>query len=144
MAKPGHIQAASQEITREWWAQRDRFELFVSQLVIDECQGGDPQAVVDRLAALAGISLLEESGEVETLVKTLIREVPLPKRASADAIHIAIAAVHRVEYLLTWNCRHIANAILGPQIEAVCTGLGHQSPIICTPRQILQEEQDDD
>ena len=135
------IQAAYQQITHKWWAKRSDFELFVSRLVIDECRAGDAQAAAARLVVLAGIELLREDDRVEVLVQMFVREVPLPKRATADAIHIAVAAVHRIDYLLTWNCAHIANATLRPRIETVCHKLGYQSPIICTPQQFLSEEE---
>jgi hypothetical protein len=133
------IRAAHQQITREWWAGRGAFELYSSRLVVQECQAGDPQAAVDRLAALAGIPLLEQTPEAATLAEALIRGVPLPERAAADALHIAIAAVHGVDYLLTWNCTHIANVTLRPQIESVCRAAGYEPPLICTPEELLPE-----
>jgi hypothetical protein len=133
------IRAAHQQITREWWAGRGAFELYSSRLVVQECQAGDPQAAVDRLAALAGIPLLEQTPEAATLAEALIRGAPLPERAAADALHIAIAAVHGVDYLLTWNCTHIANVTLRPQIESVCRAAGYEPPLICTPEELLPE-----
>src|SRR5213595_4357563 len=82
---------------------------------------------------MAGIPLLEQGDEVANLAEALIRGVPLPERAAADALHIATAAVHGMQYLLTWNCTHIANVVLRPQIEAVCRAAGYEPPLICTP-----------
>jgi hypothetical protein len=78
--------------------------------------------------------------EAEALAATLLREVPLPARAAADALHIAVAAVNGVSYLVSWNCTHIANAALRPRIEAVCRQSGYEPPVICTPRELLGGE----
>ena len=78
--------------------------------------------------------------EVEALAAALLREVPLPERAAADALHIAVAAVNGVSFLVTWNCTHIANATLRPRIEAVCRRLGYEPPVICTPQELLGGE----
>jgi hypothetical protein len=133
-------QAADQEATRESWARRDEFELFLSQLVLDECQAGDPAAAAERYAALAGLPVLDLSAEVISLTEVLMRAVRLPAKAQADAGHIATAAVHGMEYLLTWNCRHIANAVLRPRIEAACLAAGYDPPLICTPRELRSPE----
>jgi hypothetical protein len=130
------VRAAHQQITREWWTTRDVFELYSSRLVIQECQAGDSQAAADRLAALADIPLLEQTADAASLAEALIKGVPLPERAAADALHIAIATVHGVDYLLTWNCTHIANVTLRPQIENVCRVSGYEPPLICTPEEL--------
>ena len=138
------IRAAHQQITREWWAGRDVFDVFSSRLVVRECQAGDPQAADDRLAAMAGIPLLDETSDAERLAAMLMRGVPLPERAKADAYHIATAAVHGLDYLITWNCTHIANPALRPRIESVCRAAGFEPPLICTPNQFPNGERDDD
>ena len=130
------VRAAHQQITREWWARRDEFDLRSSRLVVQECQAGDTEAAADRLTALAGIPLLEQGAEVGELAEALMRGVPLPEKAAADALHIATAAVHGMQYLLTWNCTHIANVELRPQIEAVCRAAGFEPPLICTPEEL--------
>lgn len=106
---------------------------------MQECQAGDPQAAADRLAALRGLPLLEQKAEVAELAEALVRGVPLPEKAAADALHIATAAVHGMQYLLTWNCAHIANVALRPQIEAVCRAAGYEPPLICTPEELPTE-----
>jgi predicted nucleic acid-binding protein len=133
------VLAAHQQITREWWARRDGFDLYSSRLVIQECQAGDVQAAADRLAALAGISLLDQKDEVEGLAEALVRGVPLPTKAVSDALHIATAAIHGMRYLLTWNCTHLANVALRPQIEALCRTAGFEPPLICTPDELPTE-----
>jgi hypothetical protein len=117
--------AADQQITREWWAKREAFDLFTSELVLDECQAGDQKAPVDRLAALDGLPLLDQTAETTELAKALMRRMPLPEKAQADAAHIATATVYEMQYLLTWNCRHLANAVLRLHIEAVCLASGY-------------------
>jgi predicted nucleic acid-binding protein len=134
------VRAAHQQITREWWAHRDKFDLYASRLVVQECQAGDTQAAADRLAVLAGIPLLREDADVATLAEALVRDVPLPEKAAADALHIATAAVHGVKYLLTWNCAHLANVVLRPQIEAVCRAAGYEPPLVCTPEELSWED----
>lgn len=111
-----------------------------SRLVVQECQAGDALAAADRLATLAGIPLLEQEAAVEELAEALVCGVPLPAKAAADALHIATAAVHGMHYLLTWNCTHIANVALRPQIEAVCRAAGFEPPLICTPEELPMED----
>ncbi|QEH38202.1 hypothetical protein OJF2_68000 [Aquisphaera giovannonii] len=138
------VRAAHQQVTREWWSRRHEFELFSSRLTVQECQAGDPQAAADRLAALAGIPLLEPTTEAAALADALVREIPLPERATADALHIAIAADNGIDYLLTWNCNHIANVTLRPRIEAVCRAMGLEAPLICTPEELPPGGRDDE
>jgi hypothetical protein len=136
------IRAAQQQLTKEWWARRHGFELFVSGLVLKECEAGDPEAAADRLAALTGIPTLAQNTAVEELAAALVESVQLPQKASSDAVHIALSSVHGLEYLLTWNCRHISNAVFRPRIEAVCRAAGFEPPLICSPDQlklVLQE-----
>jgi predicted nucleic acid-binding protein len=138
------VRAAHQQITREWWTNRDAFDLYSSRLVVRECQAGDPVAAAERLTALSGVPLLEQTPETASLAEALVRGVPLPERAAADALHIAIAAVHGVDYLLTWNCTHIANVTLRPRIEAVCRASGFEPPLICSPEELPAGGRDDE
>jgi predicted nucleic acid-binding protein len=133
------VRAAEQEVTRTWWNSRNIFELYVSELVVDEVAAGDPHAASQRLEALAGIQLLGMTREAEMLGADLIRQAALPQRAAIDALHIALAAVHGMNYLLTWNCKHIANATMRGKIEEVCRATGVEPPIICTPMELLEE-----
>ena len=131
--------AANQQTTRDWWdGHRHNFDLFVSRFVVDECSDGDPAAAEERLAYLEGIPLLEISEDVDPLAESLIAGVPLPEKASIDALHIAVAAVNGVEYLLTWNCKHIANPSMRPRIECICRDMGFEPPVICTPQELLE------
>ena len=134
------VRAGEQQLTHDWWARRDEYELRVSSLVLLECGAGDPTAAAARLAALDGIPVLAQTTEADSLAAALLREVPLPARAASDAFHIAVAAVNGVAYLVTWNCTHIANATLRPRIEAVCRQAGYEPPVICTPQELLGGE----
>jgi len=134
------VRAGEQQITRDWWARRSAYELRVSSLALLECGSGDAEAAALRLAALDGVPVLALTPEAEALAEVLLREVPLPARAAADALHIALAAVHGVEYLATWNCTHIANATLRPRIEELCRRSGYEPPVICTPKELLGGE----
>ena len=133
------IRAAQQQITREWWQTRDRFELLVSQLVIEESRGGDPQAAAERLEVLTGLPVLRITEGATALARRLVEEGPLPDKAQADALHIATAVVGGVDYLLTWNCKHIANAAMRHGIETVCRSDGYEPPVICTPVELMEE-----
>jgi hypothetical protein len=133
------ITAAHQQITQQWWhIQRTRFDLFVAPPVMQEVQAGDPDAAARRLAALQGIPLLTLSEEATGLAQALIAPGPLPANAVVDALHIAIAAVNGMHYLLTWNCTHIANAAIRGDIEDVCRARGYEPPVICTPEELME------
>lgn len=135
------IVAGHQQITHEWWQLRQPFfQLFASELVLSEAAQGDPAAARARVAVLAGVATLETRPEALELAQRLLQRGPLPQKAAADALHIGIAAVHGVEYLLTWNCKHIANAETRPQIERICRAAGYEPPVLCTPEQLLGGE----
>ena len=132
------IATANQELTQEWWETRkDDFYLVISEFVLREASAGDPIAASNRLAAISGIPELNITDEVGLLARILIEQVPIPMKAQLDAFHIAVAAVHGIDYLLTWNCTHINNAVLRPIIEALCRSQGYEPPIICTPQELL-------
>lgn len=136
---PQIVMAARQQITHDWWNNhRDNFDLFVSQVVLDESAGGDPEASTKRLEILQDIDVLEPPENVGQIVDALLKHVPLPENAVNDALHIAISVGNGIDYLLTWNCRHIANATLHSRMEAVCEALGFDLPTICTPEQLIE------
>lgn len=133
--------AARQQVTRDWWCNRaPRFTLYVSQLVLDECGAGDPTAAAERFEVVEGLDLLASSDEVDALADALISGMALPASEPRDAFHIAIAAVNGVQYLLTWNFKHIANASLRSRIERICRDSGYEPPIICTPDELMGTE----
>jgi hypothetical protein len=132
------LASARQQITELWWHEhRDRFELFVSPVVETEASKGDPDAADRRLSAMMGIPQLAVNAEVERLAEQLVRDGAVPEVATEDAVHVAVAAVHRIDYLLTWNCRHIDNAEAKPAIRAICVALGYPCPEICTPEELM-------
>ena len=130
------IIAAHQRLTRQWWKGRSSYRVFVSQIVRDEAAAGDPAARARRLRVIRGISALAVGENAIRLAGELIRSGALPKKATVDAFHIGIAAAHQIDYLLTWNCKHIANATMRGTIEAICRSAGLQPPIICTPEEL--------
>jgi hypothetical protein len=132
--------AAHQELTRRWWAAcRRDFELFASSLVVDEAGDGDPTLAAQRLAFLGDIPLLRVTDDAHSLKGELLRRSGIPEKAESDALHIAIAAVHGVEFLTTWNCKHIANAATLSKVYDVCRAAGYEPPLICTPYELLGE-----
>ena len=131
--------AGHQQVTHEWWdTRRASYELCVSQLVLDEAGAGDAQAAQERLLVLRPMLVLETTAEALELAKELLRAGALPTKAADDALHIAVAATKAVPFLLTWNCRHLANAEMRPVIEKVCKAKGFKAPIICTPEELLE------
>ncbi len=134
------ILAANQEITKEWWDNREQYDLYISALVIQEAEAGDPVAAQKRLEQLDDIPELNITEEVERFAEILIQKVPLPEKVRIDALHIAVATLSGMDYLLTWNCTHIANAILRPKLEAVCREFGYEPPTICTPQELTRYE----
>jgi hypothetical protein len=113
--------------------------LLISQLVVQEASAGDEDAASDRLQAIDEIPLLELDRHALALAETLVRKGPIPQEAVEDALHIAIATVNGLEYLLTWNFRHIANATMRHEIERICRSQGYEPPVICTPQELLEE-----
>ena len=140
---PDPFVAARQQITRDWWRDEGSgYEVFISQVVLEECSQGDPSAAAERLEVVKDINLLEASDEADDLADALISEQAVPASEPRDAFHIAIAAVNGVDYLLTWNCKHIANATLRGRIEKVCRDAGFEPPVICTPEELVELDDD--
>lgn len=133
------IVRAHQEITRRWWRKRSEFDVFASPLVMEEAGRGDVRARTRRHRVLRDLSLLEINDESRAVARRLLAKGPLPAQAEGDALHIGIAAAHGMEYLVTWNCRHIANAWIRPQIEEIIRDLGYEPPVLCTPEELMEE-----
>ncbi len=131
--------AVHQEVTREWWEKRRHlFELYASVIVVEEAQDGDSAAAAARLSIISELTLLDVTQAVRDLGAILLRDTRLPSKATADALHIATAAVHGMDYLITWNCRHIANAVIFRSVEAVCRAHGYEPPVMCTPEELME------
>jgi hypothetical protein len=134
------IVAGHQQTTQDWWAnRRSQFECSVSQVVIDEASLGDPAEAQKRLAILGGLPALEITKDADLLGQAIMAAGIIPPRAVRDAAHVAVTAVHAIDYLLTWNCKHLANAQIARRIALVCEKLGHRMPIICTPEELMGE-----
>ncbi|MBF0407915.1 MAG: type II toxin-antitoxin system VapC family toxin [Candidatus Riflebacteria bacterium] len=130
--------AAWQSLTTEWWdKRRNDFDLFASELVMEEASRGDPLASKRRIKVLDGIPFLKLTDSAIHLSQKLISKGALPSKASDDALHISLAAIHRVDYLLTWNCKHIDNAENKPLVRAITISEGYHFPEICTPNELL-------
>lgn len=132
------IVVAHQELTKEWWKTRHRFELFISEVVLNEILLGNPEAVKRRIDIITGLPLIELTEQSRQFAHHLIRLNLVPQKALADALHIAIAATTSMDYLLTWNCKHIANAVTRPRIENLCREMNMIPPVICTPEELLE------
>jgi hypothetical protein len=136
------ILAGEQEATHQWWQTRkDCFNVFISNLVIQEITKGDVFAAQRRLEVCEGISLLEIDDEAIHLTQVLLDSGLFPPKASTDAGHIAVAARHSMDYLLTWNCKHIANAEIIRKLNFVIYQAGYYVPFICTPLELFGGEQ---
>ena len=134
------VVAARQKITRDWWRDAPaKYDLIVSEVVLREASTGDRLAVNDRLAVLQPLRLLDISKEADDLAQSLMVQGAVPSTEAEDAIHIAVAAVHGIEYLATWNFKHIANVAMRRKINDVCTMGGYDPPLICTPEELAGE-----
>ncbi|WP_242056510.1 MULTISPECIES: type II toxin-antitoxin system VapC family toxin [unclassified Nostoc] len=134
------VLAANIEVTREWWEyRRSTFKLYISQVVLDEVSQGDSEIAANRLEILNEVPLVELNETVRNLAAQFLTRSNLPPKASDDAVHIAAATVHGLDYLLTWNCKHIANAQIQRKLAEISLDFGYQLPVICTPYELLGE-----
>ena len=131
------VVAGHQSTTQEWWQRRHRFDLVVSQIVLDEAGAGDPELAQQRLSLLEGLPLLDITDRAISFAERLVDAAIIPQAAAPDAYHISLAISHGVDYLATWNCRHIANALIRPRIEHAAREAGLVPTIICTPEELL-------
>ncbi len=136
--------AGRQQSTRDWWVTAPRrFELVVSDLVLQEAAGGDPAATRARLDALASFVRLDATAAAQELTERLVRTGALPERAATDAAHVAVAAANGIDYLVTWNFKHIANATAKRRIEIACRHAGCECPVICSPDELVEDADDE-
>ena len=132
------IVAGHQQVTKEWWrTRRSEFELCISQFVVDEASAGDAEAARERMAILDPLPLLDISEAVLELATAILDSGAIPAKAARDAAHIAVSAVHAIDFLLTWNCAHIANAQIVKKVQAICAKRGFPCPAICTPEELM-------
>lgn len=138
------ITAAHQKLTRTWWdEQRKNFDLYVSQVVVQEVGAGDATAATERNQVLLGIESLDVPREASALAAAIISRKLLPPKAAYDALHVAVAAISGMDYLLTWNCKHIANAAIREDLEAVIRKAGYEPAVLCTPEELMGADNDD-
>lgn len=131
------VMAGHQASTSEWWEERrEKFDIFISQLVWDEASEGDPQAAKRRLKILRPLPWLQIKRDARELAKTLIAEECFPQNAGDDALHVALATTHGMDFLLTWNFTHIANPSTEKQVREVCEKHGYFMPVICSPEEL--------
>ena len=133
------IIAAHQQISHEWWlTAKERFVLYTSEAVLLEVRNGDPAAVTRRLEVLDDIPILEQNSDVRSLVQTYDQQIGLQGGARADIPHFAFAVAYEMDYLLTWNCKHIANGIIIRRLMNINATLHRKTPLIITPEEILE------
>lgn len=133
------IVAGRQAVTRQWWPNATtKFRLFVSKVVADECAAGDPEAAKERWAVLDSLEFIATSPAVNELARKLIDEFAVPKTEPRDAIHISLSAVNGLEYLVSWNFKHIVNPTTRSAIERVCRDAGFVPPMVCTPDELME------
>jgi predicted nucleic acid-binding protein len=133
------VVAAHQELTVEWWEQAlPKLQPYVSPVVLEEIAKGDPDAAKKRMKAVSHCEVLEVVPEVRDLAERYFTAIDLPEKARADAYHLALAVWHGMDYLVTWNCTHIAGAKVKLVVQGVNAARGIESPIICTPEELME------
>ncbi len=134
------ISAARQQITVQWWdTNREKYRIYASNLVVAEASQGDELRAQVRVESIRSIPLLEITQECARLAEKIIRDSPMPEKARDDALHAAVASFHSIDFLLTWNCRHLANAHVVPKVRAVVESEGFKFPQICTPEELMED-----
>jgi hypothetical protein len=132
------IITSHQQITKEFIdGAIDQYDIFVSELVRDECRSGDPEAAALRLELLRDFSVLEVNEKVLSLSKSLVASNIVPMQYVEDALHISLATIHGIDFLVTWNCKHIANAHIKKKMEETIQENGYIMPVICTPEELM-------
>jgi hypothetical protein len=132
--------AGNQEFTRRWWAERrNAFDLFASAVVLAEVNDGNVDLAAERTRLLHELTLLDVTDKAEMLQQEILRSTGIPRKAAIDALHIAVAAVNGMDYLISWNCKHIANAVTLPKVYAVCERAGYEPPFVCTPPELTED-----
>ena len=132
------ITASNSVITQNWWdTRRENFTLYISEVVLEELARGDQEIAIKRLDLISELPLLALNEAVEELAQQFLTKSNLPPKASDDALHIALATVYKVDYLLTWNCKHIANAQIQKKLSQISIESGYELPTICTPYELM-------
>ncbi len=133
------IVSAHQKITRQWWSIAiRRYNIFISDTVIDEVSSGDPDAAKRRLDEIKDFPRLEFNEDVEKLAQIYVDRLNIPEKSNLDAVHLAIACMNNIDYIVTWNCRHLANGEIIKKLIKINESLGVHMPIICTPEELTE------
>jgi hypothetical protein len=137
------VVAAYQEISADWWENElHKYQPYVSQFVLEEISRGDSRAAQNRMDAIKTFPLLELPEEVFDLAQKYLKEVQIPRKSQLDAFHISAAVVNGMDYILSWNFHHIANVFVKQKIQRINESLGVETPIICTPEELIENEGD--
>jgi predicted nucleic acid-binding protein len=139
-AKPSRdvVVAGHQQLTREWWDYSlPKLNPFVSQFVVNEVSAGDPVASKARLKSISTFSLLEMKPEIEHIANQYFRAIRIPEKAKSDAFHLAVATWHGLDFLVSWNCTHIASARVRGIVEQINAQNDFATPMICTPEELM-------
>lgn len=140
-AKPSRdlIVAAHQQITTEWWASvRPKVDCFISPFVIQEISAGDEEAAKKRLETVGDLPVLEVNKEIQQLAQRYFDALEIAEKAKLDASHLAVAVWHEVDYLLSWNCKHIVSGRVKKMLEKINTDLNMKTPVFCTPEELME------
>lgn len=132
------VLAGHQASTHFFWDRKSDYELFISDMVIQECEKGDPDCVQSRIQSIKGVPVLNVDKEVERLASELIRQNAIPRNSPEDAVHIAVASVSAIDFIVTWNFKHINNPFMKHQIRTVIMNQGYTMPEICSPEELLE------
>ena len=133
--------AGHQAVTAEWWNERRlRYDVYVSPLVVEEISAGDASAAEDRLRVIADIPSVTIAAEAESLASALLASNAVPANSARDALHVAIAATQGIDYLITWNFRHIINASTRTMVVNVVSDFGLVCPVLCSPEELMGED----
>ena len=142
VARPSRdsIKAMRQQLTKDWWeSKRKEHELFTSQIVLDEIGRGELEMAGKRIQLLEKVAFLDMTGEAKMLTREILESGLLPADADSDAAHIALATTHKMDILLSWNCKHIANPFIQADLRRLALGFGHALPVLCTPAEASGE-----
>ncbi|MEB3229248.1 MAG: type II toxin-antitoxin system VapC family toxin [Synechocystis sp.] len=132
------ILAANLKITQDWWDEyRASLILYTSELVADEASRGDEVMASQRQNLLQSLIFLDFTDEAVTLAQEFLQQSNLPPKASNDALHMALATVYGLDYLLTWNCKHMANAQIQRKLSQISLKLNYKLPLVCTPYEFI-------
>lgn len=134
------VVAAHQQITREWWERAlPQYEAFISPVVLEEIARGDVHAAKSRIEKVKDFPLVEVTTEVQALAELYFDQIQIPEKARADAYHLALATIHGLDFLVSWNCTHIVSGRVRWILEEIHKEQGLQGPILCTPEELMEE-----